>query len=261
MLECPICGTKNSKDVTKCSLCSASLNRSDTPSHKVLEDSDISSETISLKKTSTVLSIVFLVFIPLYLISGLFSTTEDAKKAKHNFDLLVKSYKKKPSYWNKQKEQITTLMQEHQYENDLDKVSLFFKNQPLEILIAYLVDSLHFTNNDLKQIALYPKEGSSDTFIFYKKNKGLWPLRIPYSLDVQISDQVTFKNLFRGNSEVPSRSASYYFSKEFDKLAPLTSLYGGIKNYKIEQTESSESSSLFSLSFEYHQRSVTESSF
>ncbi|MDF2549449.1 MAG: hypothetical protein K0S07_516 [Chlamydiales bacterium] len=78
---------------------------------------------------------------------------------------------------------------------------------------------------------------NESTWICYKEQEGVWPLKILVSLELRVLDsfKIELVRLRRGERELPLEYAMHYFAKESAQMQPHLPLASGIRNFSCSQ--------------------------
>lgn len=240
---CPLCGAKNLGTLKRCQLCDAPLKQKgeysgEASGHIALDSVDASRMTISWSRVFAALSLLAFVLLPCFMLKDLLEVPSDVQTSREGFNRAKKSYFTNREHWDQQKDQVLQMMARHSNQLDSTKQPLTLSKIPAELIISYLVDELSLGIKD-QSFTLFPiQKGSESYFILSKFSRGLWPLKIPVSMDILVESQeegleVRCVRLRRGTRSESPEWAWDFFSPELSALRRLESYVGGVRNFLV----------------------------
>lgn len=264
MQPCPICGAENPDTATRCQLCDAEFlalqeqeieegseeifSQPSASPHVVLGTVDAGKFQLSRVKLGVFLAILAVIAAPWLLMYDLFSHPSDVERSRADYQAMKDRYEVEKGQWDQQKNMILSQLQEHNWDNELDKPPLVFHDISLEVVLAYLLDDLNFDPTEKEDVCIYPVLDKHGARVILSKVEGdMWPLQVLTSLEIAfvLHEQgvgAQFLRMRRGSREVPIEFAWDTFGPELQRLRGLEGFVGGIQNLRVYRKEAQASS-------------------
>lgn len=237
-MRCPLCKSQVPKNTQRCPICDTDLTTQNNE-YTVVDTIDASRTRFSAYKIFLVLTVVTLLVTPWLLMGDLFRVPPEVDVSREKFEVLTTRYQQSQTHWHAAKQQLLENMQNRSPEGRLDLGSQAYDNVPLEVFMAFLREDLQFSKDRFRDVTVFPIPDTKNTvFLITKYEKGVWPLKIVLSLEVQLINKgnrlsVEFRRLRRGSREISRDFAWVYFAPELKLLRQLEVLAGGVSNVHV----------------------------
>ena len=158
--------------------------------------------------------------------SELFEVPQDILQSRHQFVKAKENYFANQAYWDAKLSHFTDYIAKELQEQDEHTLIQQLQEIPGEIFISFLLQKLHLTDLRLEQTSIFFREGSGFTINLSKYEKGIWPLKIMLSMEIEVRCtghrfSLAISRLRRGSQDIALGLSWAYFGPELEALRSL----------------------------------------
>jgi hypothetical protein len=158
--------------------------------------------------------------------SELFEVPQDVLQSRQAFFKAKETYLSNQSYWDAKLRHFTDYIGKELQEQDEHTLIQELQEIPGEIFISYLLQKLHLADTRHDSTAIFFREGSGFSIVLSKYEKGIWPLQIMLSMEIEVRCtahrfSLAISRLRRGSQDIALGLSWAYFGPELEALRSL----------------------------------------